>query len=625
MALHSIECFAGVGMLGVGLRAGLAHLGIETRTVCYVEREAFAASVMAARMAEGALDDAPVWSDVCTFDARAWRGAVDCVIGGFPCQDLSLAGRRAGLDGKRSGLFFELLRIAEDSGARYLFLENVGGIASATASVVDEAEGALDERAAARVMGELADRGWNAEWLTLSASDVGASHGRARWFCWAWRSMADSPSRHRGELARADQRGLSKPDGGAADGANVDDPERAERRAPCSAGTCSQQRDDGGRHEAHGGIGESDEVLGHAQSQRFRETRRRGAPAPYAGTGGAGAGMADTERHGRHQGRPEPGREQGRPDASECGCAVADSDDREHDEQPGEVWPRDIGAKSRRREVRAGGHCEHVADASSPRQQGPELGTARSGNRGGQEAHGPTEQLRRPLFAPGPADAAWPDILARWPWLAPAIAGESGSSRLNPCFVEFLMGWPIFWTYINGDKTSDQKASAARSTNEWRTLLQMRLSEWFDAPSLGLQQAAGGGDHVPVLPCDTSCGRNEAETSGLQDLQGTVHANPHKALSHLSETGMQSGQGGGGCREAMGQQATDGSMQLLPGGVHENAATPNNVQQIVREQVGMEEQAMSNRAARLKCCGNGVVPLQAAVALVELVRRAAGR
>ena len=148
-------------------------------------------------MEDGALDDAPVWSDVCTFDARAWRGAVDCVIGGFPCQDLSLAGRRAGLDGKRSGLFFELLRIAEDSGARYLFLENVGGIASATASVVDDDRRRTRRRAASRVLGELADRGWDAEWLTLSASDVGASHGRERWFCWAWRKVDDSTSSRR--------------------------------------------------------------------------------------------------------------------------------------------------------------------------------------------------------------------------------------------------------------------------------------------------------------------------------------------------------------------------------------------------------------------------------------------
>ena len=350
MALHTIECFAGVGMLGVGLRAGLAHLGVETRTVCYLERESYPASVLAARMEDGALDDAPVWSDVCTFDARAWRGAVDCVIGGFPCQDLSLAGRRAGLDGKRSGLFFELLRIAEDSGARYLFLENVGGIASATASVVDEEEGELDERAAARVLGELADRGWDAEWLTLSASEVGASHGRERWFCWAWR---------------------------------VDDSERAERRALGVSGTGSQQRHDGGRREAHGGPGIADEVLVHTPCQRRGEART-GNPSPVdAGPCGAVAGLAHLTRHGWHQGRPEPGREQGRPDAAECGGAVADSDDREHDEQPGEVWPRDIGAKSRRREVRAGGHCEHVADTSSPRQQGREQCGTCTDHRGG--------------------------------------------------------------------------------------------------------------------------------------------------------------------------------------------------------------------------------------------------
>jgi len=163
-------------------------MGVETRTVCHIEREAYAAAVLAARMEEGSMDPAPVWSDLLTFDAAAWRGAVDCLVAGFPCQDLSLAGKRAGLDGKRSGLFFDICDIADACGARYLFLENVAGIASATASVVDAAEGELDERAAARVVGELADRGWNAEWLTLSASDVGASHGRARWFCWAWRS-----------------------------------------------------------------------------------------------------------------------------------------------------------------------------------------------------------------------------------------------------------------------------------------------------------------------------------------------------------------------------------------------------------------------------------------------------
>ena len=187
MALHSIELCAGVGMLGEGFRAACEFHGIEHRTVLYVEREAPAAAQLVCLMEAGALDPAPIWSDLRTFNGAAWRGCVDFVIAGFPCQDLSIAGRRAGLDGARSGLFFDVLDIADACGARGLVLENVSGIASATAAVVDEAEGELEERAAARVLGELADRGWDAEWITLSASDVGASHGRARWFCLAWR------------------------------------------------------------------------------------------------------------------------------------------------------------------------------------------------------------------------------------------------------------------------------------------------------------------------------------------------------------------------------------------------------------------------------------------------------
>lgn len=146
-------------MLGEGVSAGFEYLGVNARTVCYVEREAPAAAQLVALMEAGALAPAAIWSDMLTFDGRSWRSRVDGIVAGFPCQDLSIAGRRAGLDGKRSGLFFRVLDIADDSGAWLLVLENVSGIASATASVVDEAEGDLEERAAARVLGELADRG----------------------------------------------------------------------------------------------------------------------------------------------------------------------------------------------------------------------------------------------------------------------------------------------------------------------------------------------------------------------------------------------------------------------------------------------------------------------------------
>lgn len=185
-------------MLGEGVRAAFDFHGLELRTVCYVEREAYAAAQLVALMEAQCLDAAPVWSNLRTFDGSAWRGAVDCVIAGFPCQDLSVAGKRAGLDGARSGLFFDVLRIAHDCGARWLILENVAGIASAGASVVDEGQD-LEERAAARVMGELADVGWDAEWLHVSAADVGASHRRERWLCFAWLANAGSEGRQNPE------------------------------------------------------------------------------------------------------------------------------------------------------------------------------------------------------------------------------------------------------------------------------------------------------------------------------------------------------------------------------------------------------------------------------------------
>ena len=337
--------------------------------------------------------------------------------------------------------------------------------------------------------------------------------------------------------------------------------------------------------------------------------------------------MGDTGLQHQHLQQREDGAEH-----SGAGCSVADTENHRH--QPGARLSvdRECLLQAEQSIVRRGTGgpgepgrcCADVADTSSQRRQ--QNARSSHGNEGkdagwSKEHDHLTQGGCAGIFAPGPADPAWPGIIQHWPHLAPALAGESGSARLNPCFVEFLMGWPIFWTHINVDQTDDQKASAARSTNEWRTLLQMRLSEWFDAPSLGLQQATGSGNHVPVLPRETPRGGNEAEISGLQDLQGTVHANPHKALGHLPKTGMQSGQGRGGCSEAMGQQTADGSMQLLPSGVHENAATPDNVRQVVREQVGMAEQAMSNRPQRLKCCGNGVVAAQASFALVGLVRR----
>lgn len=377
MDFHTIEICAGVGMLGEGLRAGLAHLGVTHRTVAYLEREAYAASVLVARMEEGSLDAAPVWPDLLTFDGRPWRGTVDCIAAGFPCQDLSLAGRRAGLDGQRSGLFFDILNIADACGARFLFLENVAGIASATASVVDEAEGALDERAAARVLGELADRGWDAEWLTLSASDVGASHGRARWFCFAWRNLGDPDKQLTG-------RQVSVCDGG--------------------------QRRNGHQQPI--------DELGHADHERTHRAGRGAEQDRCAELADAGGCLADSTGHGRHPRRAESSREQGRSDAAECGGAVADTD---------LSGCQAIGAcaigSGLGREIEL--HSSELAHPGSPRRQGPELRTTHNHHRGGQETHGSISQLcsahAAGLFAPGPADGRWASIISHHPHLAPAL------------------------------------------------------------------------------------------------------------------------------------------------------------------------------------------------------------
>src|SRR5450830_1308078 len=376
VALHSIELCAGVGMLGEGVRAAFAHLGVEHRTVCYVEREAPAASQLVTLMEAGALDPAPVWSDMLTFDGTAWRDCVDLVIAGFPCQDLSIAGRRAGLDGKRSGLFFRVLDIADACGAWGLVLENVAGIATATASVVDEAEGALEERAAARVLGELADRGWDAEWITLSAADVGASHGRARWFCFAW--CMEHPLCARWAQTRAGSEvhpGCQSEPGGV----DLDDAQCLKfSREPVHA------RPGGCRCRAADADGPGNE-LDHALSvgRRSRRPDDAGHDGQLADPAGGvmahanGAGLRAIRR-GEVHGNRETG-----------AVAVARRDRRMAD--PGQ---------------------QGFPDAKQPGKPGapPAL-----------RWRAASELRGAPLFAPGPIDPRWPSIVTSRPDLAPAV------------------------------------------------------------------------------------------------------------------------------------------------------------------------------------------------------------
>lgn len=157
--LRELALFAGAG----GGILGGKLLG--WRTVCAVEREPYVASVLAQRQNDGLLPAFPVWDDVRTFDGRPWRGIVDVVSGGFPCQDISLAGAGKGIDGERSGLWAEMARIINEVRPRIAFVEN---------------SPALTSRGLGRVLGDLAEMGFDAQWGVLGAADVGAPHRRER-------------------------------------------------------------------------------------------------------------------------------------------------------------------------------------------------------------------------------------------------------------------------------------------------------------------------------------------------------------------------------------------------------------------------------------------------------------
>lgn len=157
--MNELALFAGAG----GGILGGKLLG--WRTVCAVEWEPYAACLLAQRQNDGLLPPFPIWDDVRTFDGRSWRGIVDVVSGGFPCQDISVAGKGAGIEGKRSGMWVEMARIIGEVRPRWVFVENTP---------------ALTSRGLNRVLGDLATLGFDARWGVLGAAQVGANHQRDR-------------------------------------------------------------------------------------------------------------------------------------------------------------------------------------------------------------------------------------------------------------------------------------------------------------------------------------------------------------------------------------------------------------------------------------------------------------
>ena len=175
--LKILDTFAGIG--GFSYAAHELVGGFETTQ--FVEIDPFCQKVLKKHFPK-----VPCHDDIKTF--TAYPGQYDVITGGFPCQDISIAGRREGItDQSRSGLFYELIRVIRLVRPKFVVMENVAAILNNGLDIV---------------LGELFEAGYDAEWSIISASSLGAAHRRSRWWCVATVTNSNSEGLQRKILSK---------------------------------------------------------------------------------------------------------------------------------------------------------------------------------------------------------------------------------------------------------------------------------------------------------------------------------------------------------------------------------------------------------------------------------------
>lgn len=270
---------------GAGLELGLKLVfGDAYRTQCYVEHEAYAAAVLAARIKDKALDDAPIWDDIKTFDPEPWRGKISLISGGWPCQPFSSAGRRKGKDDPRH-LWPWIASILGTVRPALAFFENVPGHLHLGFREVHEELQALGYTVAAGL---------------FSAAECGASHKRERLFILAHRTGGGE-----GAVQQPGQGRGSEPKGGAlADSTNKSRGSKSEFKSGEQPRILGQSIEElGDSHEVSGKGGsasglkeqEGSEVgrdpLADSSGQRLQGGQQRSS-LPGGGPGGETYGTA---------------------------------------------------------------------------------------------------------------------------------------------------------------------------------------------------------------------------------------------------------------------------------------------------------------------------------------------
>ncbi|PKP85902.1 MAG: DNA cytosine methyltransferase [Alphaproteobacteria bacterium HGW-Alphaproteobacteria-1] len=268
VCLFGLSLCSGAGGLDLGLTIAIPGY----RTVGHVERETYAAATLVARMEDAALDCAPVWDDVGTFDGRPWCGAVDIVTAGYPCQPFSVAGKRRGADDPRH-LWPHVARIIGEIKPHFVFLENVAH--HLRLGFPEVASG-------------LVDMGYKLAAGLFTAAEVGAPHKRERLFILAIREgdeLADPARLLWDPLERRE------PNGNAAALADAPGQRKREPADETIALARSGQTWNEPRDERRD--------VAHAADRQLSEPWRR--PEGRKGFGSVGAGLADADGERRLQ------------------------------------------------------------------------------------------------------------------------------------------------------------------------------------------------------------------------------------------------------------------------------------------------------------------------------------
>lgn len=241
--MNVLDLFSGIGGFSLGLeRAGM-------RTVAFCEVKPFARRALAEHW-----PDVPCYGDVRELTGDRLRSdglSIDIICGGFPCQDVSLAGARAGLDGERSGLWAEFARLIRELRPRFVIVENTPGLLSLGMG---------------RVLGDLAAVRYDAEWHCIPAAALNADHERDRvWIVAYPNGTRIQPYVECRREQRAQEVGAHAPDADRARQLQPQGPERQEWGRACNCAAANDADADGSRCERRrqaGAIGENAGILG---------------------------------------------------------------------------------------------------------------------------------------------------------------------------------------------------------------------------------------------------------------------------------------------------------------------------------------------------------------------------